>query len=47
MGRLKECGKMPKKLIDSLQVFCGLAALAVVAHHTALSVDAFVHSLPL
>ena len=37
---------MAKELINSLQVFRGIAALAVVAHHAALSTDAFVQSLP-
>lgn len=35
-----------KKVIDSLQVFRGLAALAVVAHHAAVSTDAFVQHIP-
>lgn len=37
---------MAKQLINSLQVFRGLAALAVVAHHTAVSTDAFVQTVP-
>ena len=37
---------MTKQVIDSLQVFRGVAALAVVAHHAALSTDAFVHGVP-
>lgn len=35
-----------RQQIPSLQVFRGLAALAVVVHHAALSTDAFVHRLP-
>jgi exopolysaccharide production protein ExoZ len=37
---------MAKFQIQSLQMFRGLAALAVVAHHTALSTQAFVGVLP-
>ena len=37
---------MAKQIINSLQVFRGLAALAVVTHHASLSTDAFVQSLP-
>ena len=37
---------MAKIQIQSLQVFRGLAALAVVAHHAALSTAAFVGALP-
>lgn len=37
---------MTKKLINSLQVFRGLAALAVVVHHTSVSTDAFVETVP-
>ena len=37
---------MAKQIINSLQVFRGMAALAVVAHHAALSTDAFVQSMP-
>ena len=37
---------MAKQIISSLQVFRGLAALAVVVHHAALSTDAFVYKLP-
>lgn len=33
-------------VIQSLQVFRGLAALAVVAHHAVLSTGAFVDALP-
>ena len=33
-------------MIQSLQVFRGLAALAVVAHHAAVSTDAFVAGVP-
>lgn len=36
---------MPKQ-IQSLQIFRGLAACAVVAHHAALSTDAFVGKIP-
>ena len=37
---------MARFQIQSLQVFRGLAALAVVAHHAALSTEAFVGALP-
>lgn len=37
---------MAKSLINSLQVFRGLAALAVVLHHTSVSTNAFVQSVP-
>lgn len=37
---------MARQVIHGLQVFRGLAALAVVAHHTALSTDAFVAAMP-
>lgn len=37
---------MAKLQIQSLQVFRGLAALAVVAHHATLSTEAFVGALP-
>jgi exopolysaccharide production protein ExoZ len=37
---------MAKTEIQSLQVFRGLAALAVVAHHTAVSTGAFVGGVP-
>lgn len=37
---------MVKSQIQSMQVFRGFAALAVVAHHAALSTDAFVSRLP-
>lgn len=36
----------PKSQMQSLQVFRGLAALAVVAHHAALSTEAFVGEIP-
>ena len=35
-----------KPQIHSLQVFCGLAALAVVAHHAVLSTEAFIGKVP-
>ena len=35
-----------KRPIQSLQVFRGLAALAVVAHHTVLSTEAFIGKVP-
>ncbi|MFI3135405.1 MAG: acyltransferase [Methylococcaceae bacterium] len=38
---------MARIQIQSMQVFRGLAALAVVVHHAALSTDAFVKSFPL
>jgi len=44
MGRGADA--MSSRLIDSLQVFRGLAALAVVAHHAAVSTDAFVQPIP-
>ena len=37
---------MRKDVIRSLQVFRGIAALAVVAHHSAVSTDAFVGTVP-
>lgn len=37
---------MAKSQIQSLQVFRGFAALAVVAHHAALSTEAFVGAMP-
>ena len=37
---------MARPQIQSLQVFRGLAALAVVAHHAVLSTDAFVGKVP-
>lgn len=37
---------MAKTEIRSLQIFRGLAALAVVAHHAAVSTEAFVGSMP-
>jgi len=37
---------MAKRLINSLQVFRGLAALAVVVHHAALSTRDFVSAVP-
>jgi len=37
---------MTKQLINSLQVFRGLAALAVVVHHTSVSTSAFVQTVP-
>lgn len=37
---------MTKSVIQSLQVFRGLAALAVVAHHAAVATDAFVEKIP-
>lgn len=37
---------MAKTQIQNLQVFRGVAALAVVAHHAALSTEAFVRALP-
>ena len=42
----KENIKVAKFQIQSLQLFRGFAALAVVAHHTALSTGAFVGALP-
>lgn len=38
--------KVARPQIQSLQVFRGLAALAVVAHHAALSTEAFVANMP-
>lgn len=37
---------MEKSVIQSLQVFRGLSALAVVAHHAAVATDAFVENIP-
>lgn len=37
---------MTRRVIRGLQVFRGLAAAAVVAHHAALSTDAFVATMP-
>lgn len=37
---------MAKEVINSLQVFRGLAALAVVVHHASVSTDAFVAQVP-
>ena len=37
---------MAKQLINSLQVFRRLAALAVVVHHASVSTDAFVETVP-
>lgn len=37
---------MTRQVIHGLQVFRGMAAVAVVAHHAALSTDAFVATMP-
>lgn len=41
-----QCGIIEKHKINSLQVFRGFAALAVVIHHAALRTDAFIGSIP-
>ena len=43
---LKESAKLNKPQIHSLQLFRGLAALAVVAHHAVLSTEAFIGKVP-
>jgi len=42
----KKVSQVVRPQIHSLQVFRGLAALAVVAHHAGLSTEAFVGTLP-
>ena len=43
---IQPCEAKVKPQIQSLQVFRGLAALAVVAHHAVLSTDAFIGKVP-